>query len=87
MLTELSDQLYLVYTPAYDPDANRIEWLWRISRRIVTHNHHRENFEMLLADARTHFETLSRAPDNLLRHIGSPYAPDKRPDRPQVDAA
>ena len=72
---------------AYDPDANRIEWLWRISRRIVTHNHHRENFEMLLADARMHFETLSRTPDNLLRHIGIPYAPDKRPDRPQVDAA
>ena len=39
MLTELSDQLFLVYTPAYDPDANRIEWLWRISRRTITHNH------------------------------------------------
>jgi DDE superfamily endonuclease len=26
MLTELQEQLYLVYTPAYDPDANRIEW-------------------------------------------------------------
>ena len=26
VLTEFSDQLFLVYTPAYDPDANRIEW-------------------------------------------------------------
>jgi DDE superfamily endonuclease len=26
MLTELSTQLFLVYTPAHDPDANRIEW-------------------------------------------------------------
>jgi SAM-dependent methyltransferase len=26
MLTEFQQQLYLVYTPAYDPDANRIEW-------------------------------------------------------------
>jgi hypothetical protein len=43
MLTELSDQLSLIYTPAYDPDANRIEWLWRVSRRIVTHNHHRSD--------------------------------------------
>ncbi len=43
MLTELSDHLSLVYTPAYDPDANRIEWLWRISRRVVTHNHHRSD--------------------------------------------
>ena len=26
MLNELADQLSVVYTPAYDPDANRIEW-------------------------------------------------------------
>src|SRR5258707_3599502 len=87
MLTELSDQLFLVYTPAYDPDANRIEWLWRICRRIVTHNHQRRDFEALLADARTHFETLSRTPDDLLRHIGSPFAPDKRPTQSQALAA
>ncbi len=87
MLTELSDQLSLVYTPAYDPDANRIEWLWRISRRIVTHNHHRSDFEALLADARTHFETLTRFPDDLLRHIGSPFAPDKRPTQSKALAA
>ena len=87
MLTELSDQLYLVYTPAYDPDANRIEWLWRISRRLVTHNHQRKDFELLLTDARTHFETLTRTPDDLLRHIGSPFAPDKQRNRPQADAA
>jgi len=87
MLTELSDQLYLVYTPAYDPDANRIEWLWRISRRVVTHNHQRRDFETLLTDVRTHFETLTRSADDLLRHIGSPFAPDKRSDRPQATAA
>ena len=77
MLTELSGQLYLVYTPAYDPDTNRIEWLWRVSRRIVTHNHHRKDFELLLTDVKTHFETLTRTSDGLLRHIGSPFAPDK----------
>ena len=87
MLTELSDQLSLVYTPAYDPDANRIEWLWRISRRIVTHNHHRSDFESLLADARTHFESLTLTPDDLLRHIGSPFAPDKRSTQSQELAA
>lgn len=79
MVTELSDQLFLVYTPAYDPDANRIEWLWRISRRVVTHNHQRSDFETLLADVRTHFETLARSPDDLLRYLGSPFAPDKPP--------
>ena len=74
MLTELSGQLYLVYTPAYDPNANRIEWLWRISRRVVTHNHQRRDFESLLAD-------------DLLRHIGSPFAPDKEATQPQTTAA
>ena len=59
MLTELQEQLYLVYTPAYDPDANRIEWLWRVSRRIVTHNHHRSTFELLLADVEQHCRGLS----------------------------
>ena len=87
MLTELSDRLSLVYTPAYDPDANRIEWLWRISRRIVTHNHHRSDFESLLADARTHFESLTHTPDALLRRIGSPFAPDKRSTQSQERAA
>lgn len=87
MLTELSDQLYLVYTPAYHPDANRIEWLWRISRRVVTHNHQRRDFETLLTDVRTHFDTLARSPDDLLRHIGSPFAPDKRPTQSQTLAA
>jgi len=87
MLAELPDQLFLVYTPAYDPDANRIEWLWRISRRVVTHNHQRRDFDALLVDARTHFESLTRIPDELLRHIGSPHAPDKRSTRSQADAA
>lgn len=87
MLTELQEQLYLVYTPAYDPDANRIEWLWRISRRVVTHNHQRKDFASLLSDVRTHFDTLTRTPDDLLRHIGSPFAPAKRPDRSQANTA
>ncbi len=30
MLTDLFGQLVLVYTPAYHPHANRIEWLWRV---------------------------------------------------------
>jgi hypothetical protein len=84
MLTELSDQLSLVYTPASDPDANRMEWLWRISRRIVTHNHQRGDFEMLLTDARTPFESLTHTPDDLLRHSGSPFAPEQRPTQPQA---
>jgi transposase len=82
MLTELKEHLHLVYTPAYDPDANRIEWLWRVSRRVVTHNHHRSTFELLLADLEKHFQALAQTPAEVLRHIGSPFAPDKDHDAP-----
>jgi len=87
MLTELSTQLSVVYTPAYDPDANRIEWLWRISRRIVTHNPQRRDFESLLADLERHFQALAQAPTEVLRHIGSPFAPDKDATQPRTLAA
>jgi transposase len=89
LLTELKEQLNLVYTPAYDPDANRIEWLWRMSRRVVTHNHQRCDFDLLLADVETHFQALTRTPADALRHIGSPFAPDKEKDatQPQTQTA
>ena len=82
LLTELQEHLSLVYTPAYDPDANRIEWLWRVSRRDVTHNHQRSDFELLLSDVQTHFQRLTQTPADVLRHIGSPFAPDKDQDAP-----
>ena len=82
MLTELKEHLYLVYTPAYDPDANRIEWLWRVSRRVVTHNHHRHTFDLLLKDLQAHFQALAQTPAAVLRHMGSPFAPDKDQDAP-----
>jgi transposase len=50
LLEELGEQLVLVYTPTYDPDANRIEWLWRALRRTVTHTRRRQRLEDLLAD-------------------------------------
>jgi transposase len=82
MPIELKEHLRLVYTPAYDPDANRPPWLWRVSRRIVTHNHHRCTFELLLAYLEQHFQALSQAPSEILRHIGSPFAPEKDQDGP-----
>ena len=74
MLAELQDDLRIIYTPAYDPDANRIEWLWRWSRREVTQNHQRTAFATLLEDIHAHFKTLRQHPDLGLRQIGSPCA-------------
>ena len=75
MVAELGDRLHLVSTPAYDPDANRIEWLWRVTRRAVTHNHHHRDLAALEAAARAHFDHLAAHPAEVLAHIGSPGHP------------
>lgn len=68
------DDVVLVYTPAYDPDANRIEWLWRTTRRTVTHAHQRTAIDDLTTDLSDHFADLAAHPRDVLRHVGSPYA-------------
>ncbi len=72
LLEELGDDLVLVYTPPYDPDSNRIEWLWRALRKTVTHTHQRATLAELLADA-DHWAT-ALTPTQILRQIGSPFA-------------
>jgi hypothetical protein len=72
LLEEMGQRLVLVYTPAYDPDANRIEWLWRLLRRAVTHAHGRATLAPLLADADAWARDLP--PAQALRQIGSPFA-------------
>jgi transposase len=86
LLEERRGQLVLVYTPPYDPEANRIEWLWRALRRAVTHTHTRETLPPLLDDADAWARTIS--PTDILRHIGSPFAdPDLIHDQPLSYAA
>jgi putative transposase len=75
LLAEAGARLVLVYTPRYDPEANRIEWLWRALRRTVTHNHQRETLEPLLADADRWAAGLSAAA--VLSQIGSPGTTDQ----------
>lgn len=81
-LARHGDGLRLVYTPAYDPDSNPIERLWRVWRRDVTHNHHRDDFWDLYADAEAEVERFQADPDAVLRHIGS-----IPPERPADDTA
>jgi transposase len=72
LLAAEQEHLVLVYTPAYDPDANRIEWLWRVLRAAVTHNHQRASFALLRADLQAEFDRFRREPEAVLAHIGSP---------------
>jgi transposase len=77
LLAELGEDLVLVYTPTYDPDANRIEWLWRPLRRAVTHTHQRTTLAELLADAQRWARTIT--PAQVLSQIGSPFVLDQQP--------
>jgi hypothetical protein len=77
LLGEVGEELVLVYTPTYDPDANRIEWLWRSLRRTVTHTHRRQTLTDLVADADRWARTIT--PAQVLSQIGSPFAPDQPP--------
>jgi transposase len=77
LLEELGEQLVLVYTPTYDPDANRIEWLWRALRRTVTHTHQRQTLGELLADVDRWASTIT--PAQVLSQIGSPFPLDQQP--------
>jgi transposase len=86
-LADHADEVVLVYTPAYDPDANRIEWLWRPTRRAVTHAHQRTALAELTADLTDHFADLAAHPDAVLRHVGSPNAPAPPRDRLLAQAA
>ena len=85
LLAELGEQLVLVDTPTYDPDANRIEWLWRALRRTVTHTHQRQLLADLLADADRWAHTIT--PTQVLSQIGSPFAPDQQPVREELNHA
>ena len=76
LLAEQGAHLRLVYTPPYDPDANCSEWLWRVSRRVVTHKHQRTTLEALSQDGLAHFEHLQADPVAVLQHIGSPCVPE-----------
>ena len=87
MVAELADALHLVYTPAYDPDANRIERLWRTSRRALTHNHRHRDLAALEAAALGHFTHLAAHPAEVLAHIGSPGCPPEAVHEPLPLAA
>jgi hypothetical protein len=77
LLAAHPSDLLLVYTPSYDPDSNRIEWLWRGLRHAVTHNHQRQALLELLQDATVWATALT--PTAALQHIGSPYALEPHP--------
>ena len=66
--------LKLVYLPAYSPELQPLDHLFRVLRGRVTHNHHRTSLDALEADAEGFLHELTRHPQRTLRIIGSPFA-------------
>ena len=87
MVEEPAGRPHLVYTPAYDPDANRIEWPWRTARRAVTHGHRQLDLAALEAAARDRFAHPAALPEEVLAHIGSPVRSRAAPEDPPPLAA
>jgi hypothetical protein len=77
LLAEPGEELVLVSPPTDDPDATRIEWLWRALRPSVTHTHQRQRLDDLVADADRWARTIT--PAQVLSQLGNPFGLDHRP--------
>ena len=64
-LESMSDVLELFFLPAYSPDLNAIEMLWKKTRRAVTHNRFYENIEKLKYDLSMYWNQFKKPSKNL----------------------
>jgi hypothetical protein len=70
VMTVYRGRVVLVYQPAYSPDLQPQERLWRQWRPGVTHNHRRATIEELVADSDAWFERQAQEPASILRMLG-----------------
>ncbi len=71
-LNALAGRVVLVFLPAYSPDLQPAERVWRQWRPNVTHNHDRENLELLQGDSDDWFERMASQPETVRRMLGTP---------------
>ena len=64
-LDSMSDVLELFFLPAYSPDLNAIEMLWKKTRRAVTHNRFYENIEKLKYELSLYWNQFDKPNDDL----------------------
>lgn len=69
-LDGLAGRVVLVYQPAYSPELQPAERVWRQWRPNVTHNHTRENLTELKQDSDAFLTRLGAAPATVLEAIG-----------------
>lgn len=62
------DKLALEFLPAYSPELNPIERVWKLTRRLCTHNTYFEKLEALV-DAVSRQHTIWNVPNDTLRKL------------------
>jgi len=73
-LTAQAGRVVLVFLPAYSPDLQPAERLWRQWRPNVTHNHTRATLPELEADSDRWLGRIAAAPHAVLRALATPIA-------------
>jgi len=61
------ETLRLDYLPPYSPEINHIERVWKLTRRLCTHNHYFEELEELVGTVENQFEPWTKPNDTLHR--------------------
>ncbi len=67
-LEKHSDEIKLDFLPPYSPDINPIERVWKLTRRLCTHNRYFESIEILIESVTKQFK-LWQSPNNILRSL------------------
>jgi transposase len=71
-LDALAGRVVLVFLPAYSPDLQPAERVWRQWRPNVTHNHERDTLDLLQEDSDGWFERMASQPETVRRMLGTP---------------
>jgi hypothetical protein len=85
LLEDYTGDLRLVDTPAYDPAAKRMEWLWRALRAAVTPHQQRQTLDELRDEATVWAAAL--LPAAVLTASGRPFADETTPPEEVKHAA
>lgn len=67
-LEKHSDEIKLDFLPPYSPDLNPIERVWKLTRRLCTHNRYFESIEILIDSVTKQFK-LWQSPNNILQFM------------------
>jgi transposase len=70
-IADHSARLSVYQLPAYSPDYNPIEHLWRRMKRKATHNRYFEDFEVLIASVEAALDELVAKPSEVLALAGT----------------